>query len=373
MQVLRVDKDNFYLHFEAIAFIGEDKAYAASMLFNGLFEVDMISGKCKYVDMFPDERRNGRRLYFAAECCKGKIVFAPMTAERIAVYDTVTGTFEMLEFMDSDNEQYRRGNKFSNVLVHDNKVFLIGATYPYIIKLDVATYNLEYIPINITDCFNFRKGILVGEVYYVSSFNSNYILEFDMRSEQVAVYNLPCDFKGSWNMCYDGNAFWLDSQRSDMALVCWEKKNNAVSMISEFPEGFQAFSGNTWHRLIFSNGFIWAIPTKANMIIKIDVGTQTVTCGQKVQASDGEQTIYYFDYNNQVYLLQKDMKNPLICQADEEFMKFDILTSQFISYGFKLTEGYEKLKCDYMKRMTQCFREQKALSLHDYLSYIEKL
>lgn len=82
------------LAFEALARVDEDTAYASCAMFNGLFRVNLGTGDCTYVSMFPGMEEDKSRMHSGALYADGKVYFFPMGAECVSAYRISDGVFE---------------------------------------------------------------------------------------------------------------------------------------------------------------------------------------------------------------------------------------------------------------------------------------
>lgn len=369
--MLRIDKNNFQLHFEAIAFSENGNAYGASADFNGLFKIDMLSGECKYINAFPGEDMEGKRLYFAAAYYNGKVFFAPQSAEHIAIYDIDNDKIITISIDADESIKFNRNMKFADILVYEREIFLFGATYPYVLKLDAETYQLEYIPIDIEECFCFRKGgCIKGESYFIPSVNSNVVLEFNLKEKQTTIHRIPCEFTGSWSMCSDGRFFWLIPRGKGSGFVRWNKDTNQAIVLKDFPKDFLGDSNAMYIKSYYSNGYVWAIPEQANMFLKIDVDSLKIEREDRFPILVGEKVGFYFERRNDIYLVKKEINQPFFGQDGNDYFKINMDDFSMVPYKFLFTEGYKKFKYDYMLNRLPLMSESKEVGLNDFIDFV---
>ena len=368
--MLGIEQDNFQLHFEAIAF-SENDAYGASAEFNGLFKIDMLSGECKYIDAFPGEKMSGKRMYFAATYYNDKVFFAPHSADKIAIYDTVNDEIKMIAFDINSTLKFNKNMKFADIVVFGENVFFIGATYPYIVKIDAETYRLEYISIDTEEQFLFRKGgCIMGESFFVPSVISNVVLEFNMKTKQVRLYKIPCEFKGSWSMCTDGKYFWLIPRTKGTGFIRWDKEANQVIILKDFPQNFQGDSNALYIKAYYFNGYVWAIPEQANMFLKVDVTNLKILCEDRLPLLIEEKIGFYFDKDEDIYLVKKGVNQPFYGQTGNEFFKVNINSLDIVPYSFLFAEGYDKFRYNCMAEQLPIMRETGDLGLGDFIDFV---
>lgn len=369
--MLHIDKNNFQLHFEAIAFSEKGEAYGASADFNGLFKIDMSSGKCRYINAFPGENLKGKRMYFAATYYKDKVFFAPQSAEHIAVYDTVNDEIEIIPFDVNPVFGFNKNMKFADIVVFEENIFFIGATYPYILRIDAETYELEYVPIDTEEHFCFRKGgCIKGESFFVPSVNSNLVLELNMKTKQITLYKIPCEFNGSWSMCTDGRFFWLLPRLKGSGFIRWDKETNQAIVLKDFPQGFLGNSNALYIKAYYFDGYVWAIPEQANMLLKIDVKRLRIMKEDRFPILKEEKVGFYFDKGEDMYLVKKGVDTPFFGQSNNVFLKLNIRDFSIVPYVFLFREGYDKFRYNYLVEQLPIMKENSGLGLRDFIDFV---
>ena len=67
--------------------------FFSALDFNALLKINMNTGEIKYVAEIPDEKANKQRLYSDIQQYKNKLLFVPMAAKDIAVYNMQSNEF----------------------------------------------------------------------------------------------------------------------------------------------------------------------------------------------------------------------------------------------------------------------------------------
>ena len=80
------------LSYYAQVVIGEE-LWISNSRFNGLYKVNLESGKSVYIGKFPQYRLDNSELHFFAKKYGEKIYFFPKCASGIDIYDLETGKF----------------------------------------------------------------------------------------------------------------------------------------------------------------------------------------------------------------------------------------------------------------------------------------
>ena len=73
-----------------------------------------------------------------------KLFFAPLAAKEIAVYDLAERCFFKIPLPQMD-ENYNENRKFFSCVAYGKHVFIIGASFPVIAKIDAQTLEVSWI------------------------------------------------------------------------------------------------------------------------------------------------------------------------------------------------------------------------------------
>lgn len=260
------------LWLEGIAQIDENTAYASCSEFNALFKVDLKTGDCTYISLFPEEHINKRRLFIKALYVNEKIYFIPASASAIYVFCPKTNTFERIEIEENIGDKpYNANAKFADAFIHENTIYILPATYPAIIKLDCRKNTLEYIVKNILTCdYLFRPGTAqMGSKLFVPNTKDNLVLEFDMETDEIQLHHVGKNNHGSWSIVSDEDSLWL-IPKAHGPIVKWDYLSGKISEYEKYPEGYRE-SDFSFTKGYKSGDYIYALPAQANVFLKIDL------------------------------------------------------------------------------------------------------
>lgn len=112
MQFIETDTDRKCLNLggiEALA-VTEETIWGALVSFNALVRISMDTWKVQFVTRFPKEDIDGIRLFGGAVYDQGKVIFCPMRAKDIVVYDTVNNSFHSIA-LDMDLVKNNKGKR----------------------------------------------------------------------------------------------------------------------------------------------------------------------------------------------------------------------------------------------------------------------
>lgn len=212
---------------------------------NKLYTYDLCSRKTTLFYTFEDEKENQKSLFRAISKKDNLLFLIPFSASALYVIDVLTKKVkkrEIAALCQSEYKDYDSTKKFSAFAWHENSIFLIGTTYPAIVKYDCAADTMTYI----TDWFNevqkrftdyidfiFKMICVDGKRFFAPCCRSSCVMEFDMETLEYKVHDLDTDVKGFIAICKNEDKFWL-IPRIDEKIICWDilkKKNEEYTFL----------------------------------------------------------------------------------------------------------------------------------------------
>jgi hypothetical protein len=192
----------------------------AAYFFNGLFRCDKETWTAEYLGAFPEEKPDGIRLFGGVAECGGKLYFAPMSAERIAVYDTESGAFERFDVSTIYAKmEYASIAKFSCALQCGEWIVFLPAYYSAVARMNLRTRELEYLTDWIEDVEALRNsshsyfakfaGIAFDDKLQAVLLCADAVLTVDGSTGKTCVSRLGTGNKGHLGICHDGRDLWL--------------------------------------------------------------------------------------------------------------------------------------------------------------------
>lgn len=367
---------NIQLNFTAFADGGNGRCYASSNSLNGLFEVDMDSRKCKYLGRFPKELPLRRFLYTFALRYENRIVFVPNSADNIAVYDIESEEFLSLPIKIKTVSEKLIWHKFACAVTYENFVYIVGNAYPYVLCLNMDTYEMKEIELDDQDVSFSRKGMVErGGSFLVPAYNVGKVLEFDMRKNQYKIHKLSKDFRGAVAMCADeSGTLWIAPYFTDDPILKWTPKQGVLKKIDSFPTEFSTENHGLFSKAIYRDGEIWFIPEKANMSLRIDVLDGTVAENKFFPRLEKEKRIYCFEYKEKYYFEKRLLTQKPAWARINPYVELDGNTWKQQEIFFSFSEGMERYLDDlseyYEKTQNNVsFETVAGIRLADYLEY----
>ena len=349
------------LEFEAVARINNEYALGSSSIFNGLFRINMNTGECSCLRMFPTEKIFARRLHTKAFLYENKILFIPCSADYISVYDMEKDNISVIELKEVNFQKYPwylKNNKFNDGILYKDSLFLIGSTYPAIVKLDLKTNILEYYTQWIKREFAFRKSpAIVGDRFYIPSIKGNEVLCFDMKTCKAEMHNIGDNNYGSWGICKIQDDLWLSPQKPG-AIIRWNISNGNIKEYMSYPERYDG--GKIAHTKIYQvQGKVGLLPGHANMALLVDTKTGQISQNSILQKVKGELTSYLFDDGNYTYI--KNVNNDIA-----SYFRLNIEDNNVEPYYFTFSYNKDKYLQECLIK-EQVIRESERMNLSDFV------
>lgn len=265
-----------------------------SATYNALFKMDKNSWRLEFIGQFPNERLGVPQLYRGIAKCGDKLYFAPFVAKEAVVFNISLGRFDKILFR---NLEFRlkvtSSLMFYNAISYKHFVYFLPAYYPAIVRLDTINGELLYYSnwlnsienaINNPQSAYFYSYSVNNNEIILPCANANAIILFNMDTEIFKTYILG-EIKNRYvSACYDGIDYWLCSITG--SIFRW---NQADNILTEVVSGVDDVKSKRMFIEIFHlNGYIWAFPDKADLVIKIDISDNTI---EKVNVFESELTL----------------------------------------------------------------------------------
>lgn len=339
--------DEYKLYFNDLAVLPDKKiAYGSSAGFNGLFEIELDSGKCKYIGLFPNEELSQEYIHLSAVYCQRKAFFFPQRGNFISVYDIDNRNITQINFKECDYPHYSKQLKTGQVFAYKNKVFAVGATYPYVLVINADTLETNYIPIE-TDGrpIFFRTGGCQAEGRrYIPSFKGGIILEIDPADESVKSHFWGTKEDGAWSMAFVGERFWLTPHADGEGFREWKPGRGIVQKIEDFPKDYHA--GKLPYAYCFCvDKEILYPPFDANMMIKLCTEEKKIKKIEQSVFQGGKISGIYFRKDSYVFVKIRDEEESWYAQNGKDYF-IDMRTMEQTEYDFVLCENREKFLRD---------------------------
>ncbi len=294
------NRKEFTLAFEKLY---DDGAFFwfSPMEYNALFRLDKQTLKPEYMGTFPDEAPYGCRLYYSITMCEGALCLAPLLAKELATYDTKKHTFSKVRVVEEKRlDEYLSIQKVLTFAIVPYKQYLfLAGKYPAIIRCNMQTGQIDYFDdwlaqvkaLSSGEDLAFFKAWIVGrdpKLLILPCLNINAAVVFDMEACISRLVVFGHEKEGFDCACFDGHDFWFAKLRSP-SLLRWNLETGAYKEIIDFPSQFAGANApfHNFTEAIYGGGYIWLIPSKANMALRIDPGSEEICAAQALMGECG--------------------------------------------------------------------------------------
>ncbi|GHV16551.1 hypothetical protein AGMMS49938_16650 [Fibrobacterales bacterium] len=236
----------------------EDKTmWISAWHFNGLFKCEIGKSEAEFLGSFPNEHLTSVALYGKPVLIGSKLIFYPIYANEIAIYDTETKEFSKVLLPKTEKEIPPTISKFAApVVALENKIYMLGYEYPGIVCFNISTGNCE----RVLEETKFTGNACVeGSVIISAIRDTNKILEFNTETNESRIVEPPCKNK-FWTHSAGGYIFLIPLNGEAIApIVRWNRKDNSFKEFGNYPAGFDHKANNgyrftTWG---FACGYLW--------------------------------------------------------------------------------------------------------------------
>ena len=224
-----------------------DYLYFISADVNVVFKLCIYTGETEIVSHIPGETMDARRLGAKIIHQGDELIFAPMEAKDIWIYNLKTEKWENIERKEFANGKtsVTLGPMFQCVQ-HNEKLYFIGSVYPAIIEFSLQTRNINYITEpykrylrdaeKLRDAFFRTDYVKKDNVIYLASCLKNEVMKFNLDTYDTEYFTVG----GSGNR-YAGITFCNDNfylaPRKCTPVVIWNGSNNWKQI--ELPEPYK--------------------------------------------------------------------------------------------------------------------------------------
>ncbi len=179
-----------------------------------LVAMDFNSGECIWIKKVPDEDFDTLYGSWRIIPIEDKLVIVPFNFRYIHIYDITNGKWDMVDFGGSK----KNANQYSEALVHENRVIMLGALVDNIILLDTdnsktKVINSYFKELDSRRYYNCRGGYVhIDDDIYIPISCKCEVLKLNLSGYEYEVINISDKLPGFSGIAYDGENFWLPSR-----------------------------------------------------------------------------------------------------------------------------------------------------------------
>lgn len=247
-----------------------------------LYCINLITEQCEFIKSIPNFveqkfRQNPRCIKY-----QNAIVCMPDFGQYIWIYSL--NRFDKIEIKNPNKTRIL----ISNFWEFEQKLYAVSEGLKQIIEINIDDRKIDnYYNLNVPD-IEIAGSDKVNEKIFIVSKVSNCIYEFDLKSKGIVLHKLSEVKDRFYGISFDGSNFWLSGYNK--AVYIWNKENNTVEIIKNFPEEFGIYDyegkedvfldckAESYDTPVFKdvkvvNQYVWFIPFKTNKIVYINKDT----------------------------------------------------------------------------------------------------
>lgn len=329
-----------------------DNIYFTHKYFNVACKASYSSGVVDCITYFPKEPLNMLRGYTEIHEIKEKLYLTPMNARHLISFNLEKSTVAEEAVIESPTY-----SNFNQILRYKDYLYFIPTEYEAIIRYNYQNHEI----ISYTEpvaklkkhskeegYFSMFGSCIVDSCIYIATPTSNYILEFDLETEETRLFQIGKKVDGYWDMLFDGKDFWLNPYKGS-AIVRWNKENNLVDEFDDYPINFKIPEENKdcFIRIVDCGETILAFPKLSNMIVELEKKTGRIAeYNLELPYDEGKRKNKGYDWGSNYYFAKRiGDKIYTLSAYDNSFLEIDFKNRTYIRKTFQFSDKMtDKLK-----------------------------
>ena len=330
----------------------DDSLWFAANNLNGIFKADKETGESKFITNFPQYPNSAVRLYIACTLVKRKIVFAPCNAREIAVYDIDKKELNTIS-LDKRTVEHCKSALFFAAFKYERFAYLIGMSYPGILKIDVETYEVYvirgpferyYIKGKYDYEAHFRHSVTLRDnILYLPAICENGLVCMNMENcDYEFLEILPKDSK-AWDVCIINNRILTWSM--DFRISNYDLETKKIKVTDVENDGKYSEEGAY---LVPNGSKLWVFRLDSRGVLSYDIETGEIIEEIKdINSFPAGMNQSYSRYLSDVISLSR-------CYWDRKYWIFNSMINEFIRIN------------DFGKIERKCFWADREWNIFEY-------
>lgn len=181
---------------------------------NGLCRRRIGDNQAELISIFPDEKQDEIDLFSAVHLYNDKLYFVPSKARHIGVFDLLDNSISVavIEKNFENLKYYDERHKFESSYLIDNYLYMIGCTYPGIVKVNLDSMEMETINIDIKGDFGkgyFYKGGIYNGYIWCPCMSMPIILKVNLSDDTLSKKCIKTSVSGFSSIAFDNDYAYL--------------------------------------------------------------------------------------------------------------------------------------------------------------------
>lgn len=355
----------------------EKMIYVSSMNYNGLFSIDMDTGKLVPVGKFIHQG-NYNTLLFEVKNYGKKLVFSPSYAQEIAIFDNETRQIKEIPIKQVLNTSH--GVTGAAAICRDN-LYIFPSRSDSVIIYDLKNENMLDV-INIADIYKtvFREEYTImcdtvsdyicEDKIHIPCWIQPAVLSFDIEHTVVKFHKISGCTKGFSAICGSGGSVYLLNRNGEF--IEWDASSHKI--IDRFPVFADEREAEFYKMAtIIDESVFFTSHGGILRIVKVDVKTRSVSRGLSKGIFDalGKQNVnetIYFGCIQEEKIYCYTEKNRYLC-IDLKEDKLEWVKN--IIFDFEEVKNFVFNEEEILEK-NNIINETKVISIEEYVEIIEK-
>ena len=207
---------------EAGAVVGND-IYFFSSEYNLLYKIHMPEFTASIISHIPCEKKVAFKWFRKMRYWRGKLILIPSCAEKIWLYDLCSREWRSISIAHPQIPL-----KFWGTIIYQDTIFLFGAAYPAILKINLNDYSISYLelpglPARKEDESGLfcTEAIRLGNMVYSPVSISNHVMWMNLDTSEFGWKQVGTAGNEYCGIDYDKSDFWIPSWQHGK-IVKWD-------------------------------------------------------------------------------------------------------------------------------------------------------
>ena len=220
----------------------DNNIWFTSLDYNGLYRYNLDEKKTERIGDFTYEPFEQVGLFIKICRYKNNLIFVPQYSKRIYIYIIDIGIFKDIQI--PKLTENLSGPYFFEAVVFEKYIYMMGAMYPGILKVNLETYEVEVIDwwlkklqsevrINTNELLLGREGALQYNNFWIPCYQCNRVLEFNLETDEFHLHEVGRKENRYARMIKSGDRFVLVTYNSEdiCRIVFWDSSSGSYEEV----------------------------------------------------------------------------------------------------------------------------------------------
>lgn len=224
----------------------ENKMWGCLSDKNAICEIDKVTKKVRVLGHYPQRRLAESELSATVIGVYEKIVFVPLAADDIAVYDRTSDELIFIPIRknhEKRHEIYQEHMKFRRAFVYKDDIFLLGYSYPAILQFNINTLEIRYLTewVDMIEPYiekgdnlgYFKEGCsFYGAQVYLPLGCCSGLMKIELEKMQYEYIHINAGTHGFGSLTDHNGTFYMTGRSGkEREVIIWNKYSKSIRKI----------------------------------------------------------------------------------------------------------------------------------------------